>query len=397
VFASDLFSVGEAINIQLEGRNLDELRSAATQVKAELARYPGVTDIADSFRAGKREVVLDVRPSSRPLGVTAEDLGRQVRQAFYGEEAQRIQRGRDDVRVMVRYPEAQRRTLGNLENLRIRLPDGAEVPFGTVASADFGRGFAAIRRTDGKRVVNVTADVDRNRTTENKVLGDLQTTKLPEILAEHPSVAYRLEGTQREQQRAGRGLLRGFILALFVIYALLAIPLRSYFQPLIIMSVIPFGVVGAIAGHIIMDYGLSFMSIVGIVALSGVVVNASLVLVHYVNRRRAYGIPARVAVRDAGVARFRPIVLTSLTTFLGLTPLMLERSMQAQFLIPMAISLAYGVLFATVITLLVVPAGYVILDDLQQALRRRGGSHDDDAGDERPRPHPVRLSSKEVA
>lgn len=363
-FASDLFSAGRAIDVELRGADIVELTRAAEKVKAELGRYPGVVDIADSFRAGKRELELDIRPSAELLGLTLQDLARQVRQAFYGEEAQRIQRGRDDIRVMVRYPESDRRSLGDLEDLRVRAPDGTEVPFGTVADARLGRGYSTIRRTDRKRVVNVTADVDRTVTTANDVIEDLTKNKLPEIVARHPSVSYDLEGEQREQQRALSGLASAYLLALFAVYALLAIPLGSYMQPFIIMSVIPFGLVGAIGGHLLLGRNLSMMSVIGIVALSGVVVNASLVMVHYVNERRAEGVSVRDAVTEAGIVRFRPIILTSMTTFVGLLPLMMEKSVQAQFLIPMAVSLAYGVLFATVITLLVVPAGYLVLEDL---------------------------------
>jgi len=391
VFASDLFSAGRAIDVELRGVNVEELTRAAEKVKAELARYPGVVDIADSFRAGKRELKLDIQDSAEMLGLTLHDLARQVRQAFYGEEAQRIQRGRDDVRVMVRYPEEGRRSLGDLENLRVRAPDGTEVPFTTVAEAELGRGYSTIRRTDRKRVVNVTADVDRTVTTANEVLENLTQEKLPQIVARHPSVSFDLEGEQREQRRALGGLASAYLLALFAVYALLAIPLGSYTQPFIIMSVIPFGFVGAIGGHVLLGRNLSMMSVIGIVALSGVVVNASLVMVHFVNESRAAGASLRAAVLDAGVMRFRPIVLTSMTTFVGLLPLMMEKSVQAQFLIPMAISLAYGVLFATFITLLVVPAGYVVLDDLGGLLRRVRGQPLDAAASEAafPPSHPA--------
>ncbi len=371
VFASDLFSAGTAIDIELRGPSVPDLRRAADRVKEELATYPGVIDISDTFREGKREVKLRIRPEAEPLGLTQRDLARQVRQAFYGEEAQRIQRGRDDVRVMVRYPEGRRRSLADLENLRVRTPDGAEVPFSTVAEAEIGRGYASIRRSDRNRVVSVTANIDRAITTANEVLDDLQAGALPAILADVRSVSYSLEGEQREQRRAFGGLASAYVLALLAIYALLAIPLHSYSQPLIIMSVIPFGLVGSIGGHLLLGFDLSFMSIVGIVAMSGVVVNASLVLVHSINVWRQAGLPLREAVAKAAVTRFRPIVLTSLTTFVGLTPLMQEESVQAQFLIPMAISLAYGVLFATVISLFVVPCGYRILDDLHNLWNRR--------------------------
>jgi len=294
-----------------------------------------------------------------------------VRQAFYGEEAQRIQRGRDDVRVMVRYPEAGRRSLADLENMRIRTADGAEVPFFSVARAHFGRGFADIRRTNRQRVVNVTADIDRSRTTSNRVVADFRESALPAILEAHPGVAVVLEGEQEDQEKALGGMLRAYGAVLLVIYALLAIPLGSYLQPLVIMGVIPFGVVGAIGGHLLMGRTMSFPSLLGIVALSGVVVNASLVLVIAVNRRREAGDSLREAVERAGASRFRPIVLTAVTTFAGLTPLMLETSLQAQILIPMAISLAYGVVFATAITLLLLPCSYLILEDIGRSWRRR--------------------------
>jgi multidrug efflux pump subunit AcrB len=365
IFASSLFSAGQEIFIQLQGPDIDQLQEAADRTKAALGAYPGVIDIADSFRAGKREVKLSILPGAEALGLTLQDLARQVRQGFYGEEAQRIQRGRDDVRVMVRYPEGERHSMGDLENMRIRTPDGGEVPFRAVARAEIGRGYSTIRRADRERVVNVTADVDRTRTTGNEVLADIQATVLPAILGDYPGMTFSLEGIQEEQRRAISGLLRWYPVALFAIYALLAVPLRSYAQPFLIMSVIPFGLVGAIVGHLIMGLDLAFMSITGMIALTGVVVNSSLILVHYVNGRRAEGMPLRAAVEAAGVARFRPIVLTSLTTFAGLTPLLLERSVQAQFLIPMATSLGFGVLFATGITLFLVPSGYLILEDLR--------------------------------
>jgi multidrug efflux pump subunit AcrB len=365
LFASSLFSAGQEIYIQLQGPDIDQLREAADRVKAALAGYPGVIDIADSFREGKQEVRLAILPEAESMGMTLQSVARQVRQGFYGEEAQRIQRGRDDVRVMVRYPERARRSLGDLENMRIRTPEGAEVPFRAVARGDVGRGYSTIRRADRQRVVNVTADVDRTVVTGNEVLAQMQAGVLPAILRDYPGLTYGLEGVQEEQQKAFGGLIRWYPVALFVIYALLAIPLRSYAQPLLIMSVIPFGLVGAIAGHLIMRIDLSFMSVEGMIALTGVVVNGSLVLVHYVNGRRASGVPLEEAVIEAGVKRFRPIILTSLTTFAGLTPLLLETSVQAQFLVPMATSMAFGVLFSTLITLFIVPSGYLILEDLR--------------------------------
>ena len=374
-FETSLFSAGEAINIQLEGDDLAELQEVAERLRGLLSEYAGVVDISDSFRSGKAELKLDILPSGEVLGLTLGDLARQVRQAYYGEEVQRVQRGRDDVRVMVRYTEAERRTLGSLADMRIRTPAGSEVPFATVAEADLGRGFSTIRRANRRRVVNVTADVDRTIITANEVLAAMRKGSLDEVLRDYPRVSTRLEGAQREQGEAMSGLIPLFLVALFVIYALLAVPLRSYSQPLIIMSVIPFAFVGAIWGHLLMKSaglltGLAMMSIMGIIAASGVVVNSSLVLVHAINDRHAHGAGLWEAVLESVVARLRPILLTSLTTFVGLSPLLLNRSVQAQFLVPMACSLAFGVMFSTVITLFVVPSVYLVLEDLRKRIVR---------------------------
>ncbi len=370
-------NAGEAVNIQLQGQNIEDLRMASQALQAELRTLGGVIDISDSFRGGKQEIKLTLRPQAETLGISLDDLARQVRQAFYGEEAQRIQRNRDDVRVMLRYPKDQRNSLSNLENMWIRTPDGDEVPFSSVAKVDLGRGFASIKRTDRQRVINVTADIDRQITNPNEVISGLIAGPLPEILSDYPGMSYSLQGEQREQRRSMGGLASAYIIALFAIYALLAIPLRSYLQPLIIMAVIPFGIVGAIGGHLFMGLfrpslgQLSFMSVVGMVALSGVVVNSSLVLVDFINRRTKEGVPLNQAIQDAGILRFRPIILTSLTTFVGLSPLLVETSIQAQYLIPMAISLAYGVLFATLITLFLVPCSLTVIEDIGAGSRRK--------------------------
>jgi multidrug efflux pump subunit AcrB len=369
-FDSVLFSRGDPIDIQLAAADVSVLEMVADRLKSRLAEYSGVTDIADSFQAGKREVKLSLLPSAEPLGITLDDLSRQVRQAFYGAEAQRIQRGRDDIRVMVRYPRDQRTSLADLDNLRIRTPGGDAVPFYAVAHIERGRGYATINRADRRRVINVTADVDDAIANANEILADLKSDFLPALLADYPGLSYDLEGVQREQNKTISALLTDAMFALVLIFALLAVPLRSYGQPLIIMAVIPFGLVGAIAGHLIMRMDLSMMSVFGVVALSGVVVNSSLVLVHYVNQRRDAGSALRDAVREAGVARFRPIALTSMTTFAGLTPLLLEGSVSAQFLIPMAISLAFGVVFASSISLFLVPSLYLILEDVKRGIRQ---------------------------
>jgi multidrug efflux pump subunit AcrB len=372
-YSSDLFSMGDPVNIQFSGQSYDELQAVAAKLKERLTEYPGVSDISDSFRPGKKEVKLTLTRAAETLGLTLADLGRQVRQAFYGEEAQRVQRGRDDVRVMVRYPATERRSMGDLEHMRIRTPTGAEVPFSVAAHAEVGRGFASIQRKDRQKVVNVTADVDVKTANANEIIATLTANVLPEILADHPRVGYSLEGEQREQAETMSGLGGSFLFAMMMIYILLAIPFKSYTQPLIVMSAIPFGIVGAVWGHMILGMNLTMLSMFGVVALTGVVVNDSLVMVDFINKMRDRGMPIAEAIREAGAQRFRPILLTSVTTFLGLTPILLEKSLQAQFLIPMAVSLGFGVLFATFITLMLVPVLYLILDDATNGINRLMG------------------------
>jgi multidrug efflux pump subunit AcrB len=375
-FTSSLFSAGAAISVQLQGRDDAGLRRAAEMLKERLAAFQGVYDVSDSFRGGKQEVKLRIRPSAEALGLSLNDLARQVRQAFYGDEAQRIQRGRDDVRVMVRYPRDERRSLGDLEGMRIRTADGTAVPFSAVAEATLGRGFAAIQRADRERVITVTADVDEAVTSPNEVTAALHDVVLPEVLTTIPGISYSMQGEQREQQEFLDAMLRRFGLALLMIYVLLAIPLRSYLQPFLIMAAIPFAMVGAIWGHVMLGWDLSMFSVIGLVALSGVVVNDSLVLVDYVNQRRNEGVSLGTAARTAGAARFRPIILNSVTSFVGLTPLLLNRSVQAQFLIPMAIALTFGVLLSTLVTLVLVPSAYLILDDISALFGRRAPAAD---------------------
>ena len=292
-FHTSLLSSGEDVDVELSGRDLDRLRAAADALKGRLAQYAGVYAIADSIRTGKAEMRLDIRPAAETLGLTLQDLGRQVRQAFYGEEAQRIQRGRDDVRVMVRYPREQRRSLGNLENMRVRTPDGGEVPFSQVALVEPGRGFASIRRIDRNRAVNVTASVDPQIASTSALIADLRGRILPRMATEFPDVFYTFRGTQEAQEEAISGLRVGFVLSLILIFGLLAIPLRSYAQPLIIMGAIPFGLVGALWGHLLMEIDVTFMSLLGFVALTGVVVNDSLIMVDFINRGRHVAQPDR--------------------------------------------------------------------------------------------------------
>lgn len=377
-FTSEAFGVGKAISFELYGSDFEELRSVAAELRVALQGYNGVLDVTDSFRAGKQEVQLTLLPEARNLGLTLDDLGQQIRQAFYGYEAQRIQRGKDDIRVMVRYPADERESLGDLEAMRIRTSDGIEVPFGSVARASLARGYTTIRRVDGNRVVSVNADVDRALTTPERVINTLRSEVMPEILARHPGVSYALAGEAEERTESMDSLVSTAALALLIIYALLAIPLQSYLQPLVIMSVIPFGMVGAVLGHYLLGMDLVFFSLLGIVALAGVVVNSSLVLVDFVNTQRDNGMETAWAVSHAGTSRFRPIMLTSITTFVGLAPIMLDTTISTHVFRPMAISLAFGVLVGTVITLFLVPCLYMLLEDLK-AYRHSGAAPEADA------------------
>lgn len=371
---------GSAIDIQLTGRDFKQLREASQAIQAKLATYDGLFDINDNYSSGKREIKLMLKPSAQTLGLRQSDLGNQVRAAFYGVEAQRIQRGRDDIKVMVRYPPEERQSVENLEALRIRTMSGAEVPFDAVADFEIANGFSTITRVDRRRVLNITADADKEVANLELIKADLGGGKhrkalakgfLDELLQAYPGVAWSFEGEAREQADTFQSLARMSVIAAFIIYALLAVPLKSYFQPFIVMFVIPFGLIGAILGHWVMGQSMSILSILGFVALAGVVVNDSLVLVDFINTERKEGIPIRQAIERAGAKRFRPILLTSLTTFVGLLPLLFETSLQAQFLIPMATSLSFGVLFATFMTLLLVPAFYTILEDAHDWLRTR--------------------------
>jgi len=389
VFTSTLMNAGEAINIEMSHRDFDSLLKAVEELKQHLTEYEGVIDIDDSFVPGKLEIKLALKDKARTLGLTLEDLGRQVRQGFYGAEVQRVQRGRDDIRVMVRYPKEQRKSLADVENMRIRLADGTEVPFGEVADVHPGRGYANIYRADRRRIVNVTADVDNEVANANEINANLFTTVLPELQNKYPGLVFGLEGEQREQRETARSLRSSVLIALFAIFGLLAVQFRSYAQPSIIMSAIPFGLVGTIIGHVIMGYyltisnfvttgvwqkvpfDLSMMSVFGIAALTGVVVNDSLIMIDLINRERQEGIELHQVIIDSATRRFRPIMLTTLTTFFGLVPMILEKSLQARFLIPMAVSLAFGIVFATMITLLLVPSLYMILEDVKSLFSKK--------------------------
>ena len=356
---------GSPVDIQISGFDFNELQEVAALYKNQLRNYPGISDITDSFEGGKQEIQLSILPEAQQLGLTMAGLASQVRPAFLGTEVQSIQRNRDDVKVIVRYPAEERRSVENLQRLPIRLSNGEELPLSSVADVRMGRGFASITRIDRRRTVNVEADIDKETTDIEAIKRDLEAfTKT--LSADYPDIRVSLEGEAREQRDSFGSLQTGLVFVLLIIYTLLAIPFRSYVQPLMVMCVIPFGVVGGILGHMIMGMTLSIMSYMGMLALCGVVVNDSLVLVDYVNRRRREGVDLFSAVRKAGVARFRAVILTSLTTFFGLTPLIFETSTQAQFLIPMAVSLGFGILFATVVTLVLIPVNYLVLEDIKR-------------------------------
>jgi multidrug efflux pump subunit AcrB len=364
-YRSEIHSAGNPIEVHLSSDDHDQLLAATEDLKMELRSYPGVFDIGDSFLPGKKEIQLKLKPAARSLGLTLDDLARQVRHAFYGAEALRMQRGKDEVKVMIRYPEAERQSLGFVEDMRIRTAEGAEVPFNQVAQVNIEQGYATIERAQRYRVVKVTADVDEKVSNANEVRNLLTTNFLPDLKARYPGLRYTIEGVGKRQEETWGDVFKGFGIALFGIYALLAIPFRSFTQPFVVMAAIPFGFVGALFGHLLMGYNLSILSIFGMVGLAGVVVNDSLVLIYAANRfRNEESHTAHDAVIKAGCIRFRAILMTSLTTFAGLTPMIIERSVQAQFLIPMAISLGFGVLFATFITLLLVPCGYMIREDI---------------------------------
>jgi multidrug efflux pump subunit AcrB len=370
-YTTSFFSTGKDIDVEVYHADMDTLRSAIDDLQAELSKMPEVKDVTSSFRLGKRELELRIKPSAEPLGLSQRDLARQVRQAFYGEEAQRIQRGRDDVKVMVRYPEAERRSLTDLDGMRIRTPSGDEVPIGIVAEVDGGRSFSSITRVNQKRALRVSGDIDENDpdASAEAVNARIREEIMPRLVARYDGLSWGFEGDQKKKTDLLISLAGGFVIALFAMYALMAIPLHSFLQPVLIITAIPFGFVGAVLGHMLTGYDLSILSMFGVIALSGVVVNDNIVLVDWINKRRKDSGSLMEAVRTAGAARFRPILLTSLTTFFGLLPLLLERSVQARFLVPMGVSLAFGVLFATLITLVLVPCLYLVLDDFVRSIR----------------------------
>ncbi len=355
---------GGALEFELSHSDVTVLESAARDLADALTYYPRVKDIDDGFSPGKQQLDFTVTPAGMSLGLTAQSVADQVRAAYYGTEVLRQQRGRNEIKVVVRRPESERISEYDLEELMIMTPSGVEVLLRDVVNIERGRAYTVIRRRDGRRVLSVSADVNpRNQGTQ--VMNAVLAETMPELKAKYPGLSYSMQGKQADMSESTTSLIGGLLMAMLLIYALLAIPFKSYVQPLIIMVCIPFGAVGAVFGHILMGYSISLMSLLGIVALAGVVVNDSLVFIDYANGVRKVGKCAHDAVLEAGTARFRPILLTTLTTFSGLAPMILETSRQAKFLIPMAISLGFGILFATVITLILVPAMYMILEDVK--------------------------------
>ena len=355
------------------GRGRDRLASSRVPVNFGTGRHGDrwvFCDVKDTFDSGKPEIRIAITPEGEAAGFTRRDLALNVRDAFFGREAQRVQRGRDEVKVMVRYPLEERGTLETLRDMRIRAADGAAVPFSVVADTEYGSGLASIQRADSNRTVSVQANVDKTITSGEEILARMSDDYFPTFRAQHPGVNIALLGDAEQRQRSLGSLVGGFGISLISIYILLAIPLKSYTRPLAIMSVIPFGIIGAVLGHFVFGIPVSILSVFGLLALSGIVVNDSLVLVCHINDlRKDHGHTLNQACRIAGANRFRAILLTSLTTFFGLAPLLLEKEVQAQFLKPMAASLAFGILFATIITLFLLPVLLIIFRDLRNLLR----------------------------
>jgi multidrug efflux pump subunit AcrB len=358
------FGSGAALTVELSHRDIDVLDKASATLAGMLAEFPNIKDVDDGYTPGKQQLNFTIKPEGESLGLTAYDVARQVRNAFYGAEALRQQRGRNEVKVKVRFPKSHRISEHDIEQLLIRTPSGSDVPLMEIADVKRGRAYTTIERRNARRTVTVTADVDPIDQTA-QVMATLDAEVLPQLAQYYPGLSYGYEGRQADLSESTQKLVNGLIFALLGVFVMLAIPFRSYLQPVIVMVSVPFGIVGAVLGHIMMGYSLSLMSLMGIIALSGVVVNDSLVLIDYSNQLRSQGTSLSEAVRLAGRRRFRPIILTSLTTFGGLAPIIFETSRQAKFMIPMALSLGYGILFSTVVALLLVPALCVILQDVQ--------------------------------
>jgi multidrug efflux pump subunit AcrB len=369
-FASNVIQLGSPVQVGLSARSPEGLAHAVQGLQDELRRIDGVFDVRDDRDPGKQEVQFQLKPSARALGITLESLSLQVRAGFYGAEALRVQRGRDEVRVYVRLPRGERASLSDLSRYRIRAPSGEFVPLHEVAELQLGYGPSTIVRRDGRRVSTVLAEVDSRIVTGQQVNTRLTGEVIPALQGEIPGLGFAMGGEQREQGRTLPSLARNFVLSMFAMYALLALAFRSYVQPLIVLASIPLGLVGAVLGHLVLGLSMGLTSLFGVVGLAGIIVNGSLVLIDFINEERARGKPAAEAIRDACKGRFRPILLTGITTFLGIFPLIIERSIQAQFLIPLAVSIGVGVLLGTLIQMLLTPALAMAVEDLRARFAR---------------------------
>ena len=355
---------GNPLEIRLVGDDFIQLQLAADALKDEIAKYPGTFDITDNFRPGKMEKRIHIKKSAKVLGITMADIATQIRQAYYGDEVLKVQRGKDDIEVMVRYSQKERESEASIDNFRIRTRDGREIPLNQVADIKMERGYSTIYRVDRKRVITVISDINEDIANASEIVQDLKTNYLDTLVTRFPGVDYDLEGQAKRTEESINSLKKGFSLAAMIMFLLLASQFRSYIQPVIIMTAIPFGLIGAIIGHFIMNLDVTIISIFGIVALSGIVVNDSLILIDFINSKIRDGGEIIESVIEAGQSRFRPVLLTSVTTVAGLFPLLLETSFQAQFLIPMAVSISFGLIAATFLTLVFVPSLYVVINDI---------------------------------
>lgn len=356
---------GEAIEFKLlaPAEEMPSLEAAVEACKEKLATYAGVLDIRDDSRPGKWELQIQVKDQAEALGVPLEEIAKSVRAAYYGEEVMRLQRGRHEVKLMVRYPAEERRSIANLKELRVDTGGGIKRPITELADIRFSQGYSEINRRDQLRAITVTADVDESVGNADNIVSDMQASFTPQLLEEYPGLQIRWEGQQEQTVESINSLFLGMVIALIAMFVLLTLEFTSYLQPAIIMAVIPFGMIGALVGHAAMGLQLTLFSVLGLVALTGIVVNDSIVLVDFVNARLREGMPLRMALMDSGRRRFRPVLLTSLTTVAGLLPLLTETSLQAQLLIPMANSLCFGLLFSTVLVLFLVPSFYLLYDE----------------------------------
>jgi len=372
---------GKPIEFKLlaSANRMHELEQAIEETKVELAKYPGVYDLQDDSTPGKWELQLKEKPGAVAMGVPLESIARTVRAAYYGEEVMRLQRGRHEVKLMVRYPEEDRQSLASLDRIRVDVGDGIQRPITELADVAVTRGYSEINRIDQRRSITISSDIDEQAGNAKDIVAALQKDFMPKLLKKYPFIRVRWEGQQEQDTESVNSLFIGMVVALFAIYVVLTIEFNSYGQPLVVMAVIPFGIIGAVWGHAIMGLPLTLFSMLGLVALTGVVVNDSIVLVDFINSRVRSGVPLNTAVIEAGQRRFRPVLLTSLTTVAGLFPILMERSFQAQLVIPMATSLCFGLMLSTLLVLVLVPTFYSIYGTIFGI--RGSGDHDHDHGD----------------